>query len=209
MSVSTSVEIFGVRDALAELRELSPKARAAAVRGVKRDLSSLLAPAKKQYPTNVNLKGWSRGGRLGYDGAKVQSGVQIVVGGRKPRRAAAFPIITIVQKDAGGALFSLAGMANGSQSVRGRTDKLGRAYSTEQSIGFLNKLAAEHGKAQRGIWKARKDIEKISGKSIATALEPVVKQVNRKLVPQTPAAQSALRGYRFDMTRPDSPGTWY
>jgi hypothetical protein len=209
MTLSTSVEIFGVRDALAELREISPKARAGAVRGVKQDLEGLLKPARAQYPQSVKLKGWSRGGRLGYEGTAVRSGVQIVVGGRKPRRAAAFPIVTVVQKNAGGALFSLAGMQNGSQSVRGKNDKLGRPYTAEQSIGFLNKLAAEHGKAQRGLWKARKEIQDSAGESISEALEKVVKQVNRKLVPQTPEAQSALRGYRFDITRPDTPGEWY
>jgi len=209
MSVSTSVEILGVRDALAELREISPKARAAAVRGVKKELAGLLTPARAQYPASVRLKGWSRSGRLGYDGSKVRDGVQIVVGGRRPRRANAFPIVTIVQKDAGGSLFSLAGMQNGSKSIAGKTDRLGRPYTKKQSDEFLRKIRQEHGNAQRGLWKARKEIQDVAGDSISVALDGVVKQVNRRLVPQTPEAQKALRGYRFDITRPDTPGEWY
>jgi len=212
MTLETTLDIYGVREALAELREVSPKARAAAVREVKKDLSGLLEPARAQYPQEVKLRGWTRGtrgGRLGYDGKKVQAGVQVVVGGRKPRGADAFPIVTIVQRNAGGALFSVAGMRNGSQSKRGKNDSLGRPVTAQQSIAFLNKLKAEHEKAQRGIWKARGEIREAAGESIGVALEKVTKQVNRKLVPNTPEARSAIRGYRFDITKPDAPSVWY
>lgn len=212
MTVSTDVQLFGVRDALAELRSIDPKMRTAAVREVKRDLSGLLEPARARYPASTGLRGWSRGtrgGRLGYDGSKVRQGVQVVVGGRKPKGANKFPIVTVVQRNAGGALFSVAGMQNGSQSVRGGKDKLGRPYSAEQSIAFLNKLAVENGRAQRGLWKAREEIQDAAGKSIGIALEKVTAQVNRRIVPQTPEVKSAIRGYRFDITKPDAPSVWY
>lgn len=209
MTVSLDVQIFGVRDALAELRTIDPKARSAAVREVKRDLAGLLEPARKTYPATTGLRGWSRGGRLGYDEAKVRAGVQVVVGGRTPKGAKRFPIVTIVQKNAGGALFSLAGMQKGAQSVRGKKDRLGRPYSKEQSIAFLNAVTAENGRAQRGLWKAREEIRDSAGESIGVALDKVTKQVNRRLVPQTPEAKSAIRNYRFDITKPDAAGVWY
>lgn len=212
MTVSTDVQLFGVRDALAELRSIDPKMRTAAVREVKRDLSGLLEPARATYPASTGLRGWSRGtrgGRLGYDGAKVKQGVQVVVGGRTPKGANRYPIVTIVQKNAGGALFSLAGMENGAQSVRGKRDRLGRPYTAAQSIAFLNKIAAENGKAQRGLWQARTEIRDAAGESIGIALEKVTKQVNRRIVPQTPEVKSAIRGYRFDITKPDAAGVWY
>lgn len=209
MTVQTDVQIFGVRDALAELRSISPKARSAAVREVKSNLSGLLTPARATYPMTTGLRGWSRGGRLGYDGSKVRSGVQVVVGGRTPKGANKFPIVTIVQRNAGGALFSLAGMEKGRYSVRGGEDRLGRPYTAAQSIAFINKVTAENGKAQRGLWTARQEIRDAAGESISVALSGVVEKVNKKLVPQTPAAKSAIRGYRFDITKPDAAGVWY
>ena len=210
--IQTTVDIYGVRDALAELRSIDPKMRTAAVRQMKKDLSGLLEPARKTFPATTGLRGWtrgSRGGRLGYDGAKVRQGVQVVVGGRKPKNANRYPVVTVVQRNAGGALFSMAGLQKGKESVRGKTDRLGRKYTTAQSIAFLNKMSVENGKAQRGIWRARNEIQDAAGESISVALEGVTKQVNKKLVPQTPAAKSAIRGYRFDITKPDQSGEWY
>lgn len=209
MTLSVDVQLYGVRDALAELRSIDPKMRSAAVREVKRDLSGLLEPARKTYPASTGLKGWSRGGRLGYDDSKVKQGVQVVVGGRTPKGANRFPIVTVVQKNAGGALFSLAGMQNGAKSVRGKKDRLGRPYTTAQSIAFINKLTAENERAQRGLWKAREEIRDSAGEAIGVALEKVTAQVNRRVVPQTPEAKSAIRNWRFDITKPDAAGVWY
>jgi hypothetical protein len=175
--LQVTVDVFGVKDALAELRKVSPGVRAAAVNYVKRETSAMLVPARKEYPTKTRLKGWSRGtrgGRLGYDGSKVDAGIQIVVGGRTPRGANAFPIITIVQKNAAGALYSLAGTQNGGKANPGTP----RATT----IAFINKIKAEHGKGQRGLWQARDEIRKIAEGSIEDALEEVVRRANRKLV---------------------------
>lgn len=208
MSFETNLDIYGIREALAELREVSPKARRQATQQVKAAASGLLAPARAQYPAAVKLKGWSRKGRVGYDGAKVAQGVQVLVGGRTPKGADRFPIVTIVQKNAGGALFSLAGMEQGKFSVKGK-DRLGRPYTRAQSVAFMNKLNAEHAKAQRGLWKARKEISDLAGEEILVALDKVASSVNRKLVPNTPEVKSAIRGYRFDITKPDAPSEWY
>jgi hypothetical protein len=174
MSLETSIETFGVRDALKALREVGPEVRAQAVNYVKRETSAMLVPARNAYPTTVRLRGWSRSGRLGYDGAKVQSGVQTVVGGRTPRGANAFPILTIVQKNAAGALYSLAGMQNGS--------KANPATPRATTIAFINSLNAKHARAQRGLWEARGDIRKIASESVNDALDEVARRVDRKLV---------------------------
>ena len=177
MTVETTIELFGVRDALAALRDVGPGVRAQAVNYVKRETSAMLTPAKAAYPTKTRLRGWSRGsrgGRLGYDGAKVQSGVQTIVGGRTPRGADAFPIVTIVQKNAGAALYSVAGMKNGAEANSGTP----RA----QTIAFINALNAKHGKAQRGLWTARNEIREIASESIVEALEEVARRAERKLV---------------------------
>jgi hypothetical protein len=174
MSSDVVIDTYGVRQALKELRDVGPAARAKAVNRVKRDTSAMLVPGKNAYPASVNLRGWSRGGRLGYDGGKVKSGVQTIVGGRTPRGANAFPIVTVVQRNAGGALFSVAGMRDGSQSNPGTDPKVTKA--------FIAKLRQEHGEAQRGLWSARGEIRRIASGSIIDALNELAAEVNRKVV---------------------------
>jgi hypothetical protein len=99
-------------------------------------------------------------GRLVYDPVKVRKGVTIQVGGRIQRGS--YPLVTIIQKDAAGAIFDMAGL-------RGDDGQ------------FSEYLTTAYGPAQRGMWR---DIEYIHGqatKDILQAIEQVLNQVNRTL----------------------------
>lgn len=161
--LETTITVVGVRDALATLRKVDPKLRSQATRELKAAGSSLLEPAKRNYPMTAPLSGWKPSGRLGYTGSKVQRGVQIRVGGRTPKGSNTAPVITIVQANAGGALFDIAGLRNRS----------GRFVRALESAG--------HGKAQRGLWAARDDIYERSGEALREALDKVVQDANRAL----------------------------
>jgi hypothetical protein len=143
----------------------------------------MVAVARSQYPDNStlqdSLEGWSTKGRLGYDKKKVDSGVVVQVGGRSYGNA--YAIVTIIQKNAGGALFDIAGLRNGSEGVGG-TDRLGRDRKDSQSEAFIRNLNSTFGKAQRGMWRKIGIIRAMADKELMTALEEVAAQVNRKLV---------------------------
>jgi hypothetical protein len=102
-----------------------------------------------------------------------------MVGGRSFGQS--YAIVTIVQKNAGGALFDIAGLRNGSQGVGG-TDRLGRNREDSQSKAFLDNLNASYGRAQRGMWRKIKAIRELADGELMKALEEVAAETNRKLV---------------------------
>ena len=183
MPVSASVEVFGVRDALKELGQIDKKLRFKADNKITGASAERLAVARSSYPDNSDLQdtlpGWSTKGRLGYDKKKVDSGVTVQVGGRSVGQS--YAIVTIVQKNAGGALFDIAGLRNGSEGVGG-TDRLGRNREDSQSEAFLRNLNASYGKAQRGMWRKIKVIRELADGELMKALEEVAAETNRKLV---------------------------
>lgn len=183
MPVGAEISVFGVRDALKELGQMDKTLRFKAVSKIKGASGEMLAVARSQYPDNSQLQdvmpGWSKKGRLGYDKKNVDKGVQVVVGGRSYGNS--YAIVTIVQKNAGGALFDIAGLRNGSEGVGG-TDRLGRNREDSQSEAFLRNLNSAFGKAQRGMWRKIKVIRELADKELMNALEEVAAQVNRKLV---------------------------
>lgn len=183
MPVGAEISVYGVRDALKELGQMDKTLRFKAVSKIKGASGEMLAVARSQYPDNSQLQdvmpGWSTKGRLGYDKKNVDKGVQVVVGGRSFGNA--YAVVTIVQKNAGGALFDIAGLRNGSEGVSG-TDRLGRNREDTQSEAFLRNLNSAFGKAQRGMWRKIKVIRELADKELMNALEEVAAQVNRKLV---------------------------
>lgn len=172
MSVDVSMELFGVRDALAELRRIDPKLRAAAVKKVKAAGAPLAAAAAENYPPKVDLRGWQSTGRLGYSGSKARSGVKVQVGGRTPRGANRYPIVTLVQGNAGAALYDIAGLRGGTKARRGP----GRRPN------FVPLMDSVYGNAQRGMWRSRRRIDAEATAALRNALDEVAGEVNRKLV---------------------------
>lgn len=183
MAATAEIEVYGVRDALKELGQIDKTLRFKAQARMKAAGAELQNVARTTYPDNGKLQGdlpgWSTKGRLGYDKTKVDKGVQIVIGGRSYGNA--YAVITLVQKDPGGALFDIAGLQNGSQGA-GSKDKKGRARKPEQSEAFLAILNHEYGRAQRGMWRKIKTIRELASKEILKACEDIMEQVNRKLV---------------------------
>lgn len=183
MPVGAEISVYGVRDALKELGQMDKQLRFKAISKIKGASGEMLAVARGQYPDNQQLQdvmpGWSTKGRLGYDKKKVDQGVQVKVGGRA--YGDAYAVVTIIQKNAGGALFDIAGLRNGAQGV-GSTDRLGRPRQSAQSDAFLHNLNAAFGQAQRGMWRKIRIIREMADKELMSALEEVAAQVNRKLV---------------------------
>lgn len=183
MAVEASIEVFGVRDALRELGSIDKTLRFKAIQQIKSASGEMLAAARENYPQDSDLQetveGWSKGGRLGYSKAAVDRGVQVQVGGRS--RGNSYAVVTIIQKNAGGALFDIAGLRGGSKGVGG-TDRLGRERDDSQSEAFLRVLTDGYGPAQRGMWRSIRKIRQLADGALMKALADIAAQVNRKLV---------------------------
>lgn len=169
--MSADVQVFGVRDSLKILGEIDRKQRLAAIAKIKASASELVRLAQEPYPDQAPLSGMARPGRLQYDPAKVARGVQVQVGGRA--RFGESPLVTIVQKNAGGALYDMAGLASDSRS---KPSKGGRATFTANLTEKTRK------NAQRGMWRQVRKIRDVGYDSILKALDEVAAQANRKLV---------------------------
>ena len=162
MSLNTSVEITGLKQALSELGKLDKSARFKAAAKIKASSPAMMEDARKQFPADIGISvihGMGNKGRLGYKKAQVDKGVQIMVGGRA--RPGVTPLVTLVQKSAAGALFSQAGTKNTSQ--------------------FSNLLANTFGRPQRGLWRSRKFIQEQGSADIMRAVDEVIADANRAL----------------------------
>ena len=173
MSLETGVEITGLKQALSELSKLDKSARFKAAAKIKASSPAMLEEGRKQFPADIGISvihGMAPSkkgkGRLAYDKTKVDKGVQIMVGGRA--RSGYTPLVTLVQKDAAGAMFSQAGTKNSSQ--------------------FANLLASVFGKPQRGLWRSRKFVQEQGTADIMKAIDEVIADANRALQARTSTA---------------------
>jgi hypothetical protein len=174
MSLETTAEITGLKQALSELSKLDKSARFKAAAKIKASSPAMLENARAQFPADIcvtvihgmapSKKGKAR---LAYDKTKVDKGVQIMVGGRS-RGAGITPLVTLVQKDAAGALFSQAGTKNVSQ--------------------FSKLLTNVFGRPQRGLWRSRAFIAEQGTADIMRAVDEVIADANRALQARKAAA---------------------
>jgi hypothetical protein len=172
MSLETSAEITGLKQALSELSKLDKSARFKAAAKIKASSPAMLEKGREQFPPEIGvsmIRGWGVGkkgkkGRLTYDKTAVDKGVQIMVGGRA-RGQGITPLVTLVQKDAAGALFSQAGTKNNSD--------------------FSKLLTNVFGRPQRGLWRSRAFIAEQGAADIMKAVDEVIADANRALQART------------------------
>jgi len=168
MSLATSVEITGLKQALSELSKLDKSARFKAAAKIKASSPAMLEEGRKQFPADIGISvihGMAPSkkgkGRLAYDKTAVDKGVQIMVGGRA-RGQGITPLVTLVQKNAAGALFSQAGSKNISD--------------------FSKLLTNVFGRPQRGLWRSRAFIAEQGAADIMKAVNEVIADANRALM---------------------------
>ena len=165
MSATVSTEIYGLKAALAELGKLDSKSKFKATNKIKAAGSEMVNQVASRYPETLPLSGMApskKGGtRLAYDVKKVRKGVTIQIGGRA--KNGNVPLVTLIQKNAGGAFFDMAGLRDGGSQI-------------------VKDLDGRFGKAQRGMWRSSSYIYGQATKDILDAIEEVMKSVSRNLV---------------------------
>jgi len=165
MSATIHTETSGLKAALVELGKLDSKTKFKAMNKIKAAGADMVNEVSNRYPEQLPLSGMApskKGGtRLAYDVKKVRKGVTIQVGGRS--KNGNIPLVTLIQKNAGGAFFDLAGLRDGGSQ-------------------FVKDLDGRYGKAQRGMWRSRAYIYGQATKDILDAIQEVMAQVNRKIV---------------------------
>lgn len=174
--VDVTVQVEGAKAVLSALRDLEPAARRQAYARIKQAGSGLVRIAADAYPRTRPLRNWSESGRLGWRSSAVVKGVQVQVGGRQPRGAGMFAIVTLVQKNAAAALFDIAGNAGGSKGKPGPRNR-------SQARPPFHQLLQGYGRpAGRGIGKQLPRLQDAGYQAIVQALEDVAATVNRKVL---------------------------
>ena len=169
--IRRTIEVQGVRQSLRTLGKIDPNLRKASVASLKAASQPMIQVARLQYPIQPPLSGMANKGRLQYQPGRVRQQVGVSVGGRAPRNSKQWPIITLRQNNASGALYSMAGMSNNAWS---------RASNAGQ-MRFSELLEARYGKAQRGMWKQVRLIRILAEKNLVVAVKAVEMQANREL----------------------------
>jgi len=179
MTVSASLEVVGLKEALKELQDIDKKARRKVTTDYRRITKPVVDTARKRIPQEAPLSGWNRTWKpstnfqaLPWKTAIAKSMISTKVSGKKPRewagRVTNLAVFTVTWKGAINTIYDLAGR-------RGNGD-------TERGARMIRALEARHGKASRVLWPAyemnRDEVERQTFELV----EEVMRAVNRNLV---------------------------
>lgn len=156
--------MYGANATLKALRDLDPEAAKAITKALRKTAEPIKTRAQDMVPeiplTNWYNYGWQNG-RLDWWSAAVKRGIAVQVKGGRQRGKIVSSLVAVLNRNAAGAVFELAGKVNEGN----RLDKGLRA--------------SDHGPASRLIWKAFDDL---GGAGQATAeIEAIMKDVERQV----------------------------
>jgi hypothetical protein len=172
MPVDVTLEVTGVAEALKALAQADPELRKAVIKDMKQAGRPLEAAARALLPDRPlrNWYGWQGGYNLG----KAQKGIKVAFRGGKVKGKSGdhFPLLSLRQTDAGGAIFEMAGRAGG----KGRGSEGGA-----RGAAMIRKLDT-YGEASRTLWPT---VERNFGDVEAALLEAIDTMsdvINREIV---------------------------
>ena len=167
MPVSTRTpEVRGVREAMKTLREIDPRLRRESAKSIRTAAQPLVNAARSKVPGSPPLSGWTRG-RYAFNGTKAKRGVKAKVGGRARKSSATWDLVTLIQADAGGAVYDMAGRRSAGKSPQGRA--------------FISGLKGRGGGASRTLWPAAEEQLPAVQSAVEAAVREVVAKSMREL----------------------------
>lgn len=163
MTPDTSIQVIGLKEALADLKRVEPTIRKELTRSIKGDAAPLVNAARELVPVGAPLSGM-RTGKFAWS-AKARSGIGIKMGGRA--RGNEYTILSLRQNNAAGQIFDMSGKKGG-RSKRGEA--------------FIANLTARYGRASRSMWPAAERELPAVAEAVQATIEDALKEINRKLL---------------------------
>lgn len=160
-----STQVKGLRQALTALGKIDKEAQKEAKREMRSALKPAQADARSKVPLKPPLSGWSSTSRIGWS-ARARTGVQISISSKRDR-AGRIRLAALVQRQAAGAIFDMAGRKSGGATASGR-----------QLIAQLN---ARFGRPSRSLWPTVEQHRPQIERDLDTALRRVQDRINREL----------------------------
>jgi hypothetical protein len=172
MPVGVAPRVEGAERTLKLLKELDPKLRRQTNRTIRKAAAPLVDGVRARLP-GVALSNWTTG-RYVYVGDEAARGVGVSIGkarGRTTmsagRQVSTWPLISVSQRIAGGAVFDMAGRRSQGQSPQGRA--------------FIRNLSERYGAASRSMWPGVEgEIDSVRA-TVLEAVQNVAKEMNRQL----------------------------
>jgi hypothetical protein len=140
-----SVAVYGYKDTMKALRSISPDVAKEFTAEIKAAILPVQTLARAKVPARP-MRNWDDQGpgvwstRLGYNATKIRRGITTRQGGRGRRGTGTSVAWRVVNKDAAGAVFEIAGR---------RT-----SGSTRSAVAFRSNLTLTGGRPSRLIWQA-------------------------------------------------------
>lgn len=150
-----------MRETLAALKKLEPKLQRSARKQMRDAVGPLQSLARSKL-ADQPLSGWKYG-RYAYDHSSASAGVKVRVGGAASARRSVWPLVTMTQTNAGGAVFDIAGRRSQGNSPQGRA-----------FIAGLNR----YGQASRSMWAAAEEGIEDVRENVLKAIDEASRQVN-------------------------------
>lgn len=139
------VAVYGLKDTMKALRSIAPDVAKQYTAEIKAVITPVQTLARAKVPQRA-MRNWDDSGpgvwstRLGYNAAKVRRGITIRQGGRGRRGTGASVAWKVMNKDAAGAVYEIAGRKS--------------SGSTRAGVAFRSNLTASGGRPSRLIWAA-------------------------------------------------------
>ena len=163
MPIEATVAVYGVDDALKELKALDAEMYWASVSKIKRAAEPMRQAIAGSIPSQPPMSGWGKGGRTGWRPATTKVTTQY--GKRYDRGSRTRTIVRVVLSGASASIYDLAAKSrSGSQG--------------QQFVENLNR----RGKASRAAWPVANRMLPQINRAVVQAAEEVMRSLNKRLV---------------------------
>lgn len=169
MTVDAKIQVFGVKEALKELKELDPELRKDLNKKAKEVVKPATDAIKSAYPARY-LSGMSRSWRdkrgnpkFPYDRAAAQKAVGLKIDTGKRNQGT----IVIVQKDPAASIIDMAGKAGG---------------QSPQGARFVDALTAQFGPPSRVMWPTYERNADAVERNMVDLVEDLMDTIGKRLV---------------------------
>ena len=151
--------VYGVRESLAELKQLDKAAFFEAIKEIKKAARPMQSAMQAGLPNEAPLSGMARG-RLKWSG---RAKVNVKYGGRKDRRKDEWPLLKLELNDGAAVVFDMAGKKT-------------------PGSPFAQALSNRHGGPSRAMWRPDDLVKREANEAVKDAIARAMKQVNSNLV---------------------------
>lgn len=167
--ISTAIKVDGVAETIKALGRVDPELKKQVVKNMKAAGAPTEEAARSLLPNARPLSGWDAW-KGGYDVAAVRKGIRVAFRGSKVRGAHdpdKIPLLTLRQKNAGGAIFDMAGRRS--------------SGSTPQGQVFVRMLNARGGPASRYMWPGAEKAMPVVVRQVEQAIDDMMDTINKEV----------------------------